>query len=325
MRPAPKVHVIHENAEWSAPLFVELERRGLPYADWFIHERTLDLSATPPEGVFYNRMSASSHTRGHRYSPELTAGILAWLEAHERTVWNGSRALVLELSKIQQAMLFHRHQVPTPKTIACVGKAQILEASLGMCGSFITKHNRAGKGLGVRLFHSRAALEQHLESEAFDPSVDGITLIQEYIQAPEPFIVRMEFIGQRFVYAVRVDTSEGFELCPADVCQIGDQVCPSTPDTGPRPKFELLEGFEHPLVPRVEMMLVDAGVHVAGVEFITDEKDRFYVYDLNTNTNYNSAAEQRAGGALTGMGTLAQRLGEALSAAGVDARAQRGR
>lgn len=315
MSSRPSIHVIHENAEWSAPLFAQLEQRGLPYADWFIHERTLDLGESPPEGVFYNRMSASSHTRGHRYAPELTAGILAWLEAHGRTVWNGSRALQLELSKIAQAMTFGRYQIPTPRTVAAVGKSEILEAARKMTGPFITKHNRAGKGLGVRLFYSLVALEEHLESSAFEPSVDGITLIQEYIKAPEPFITRMEFIGQKFVYAVRVDTSEGFELCPADVCQIGDLACPATPESGPRPKFELIPDFEHPLIPKVEALLREQGVHVAGAEFISDEAGRCFVYDLNTNTNYNSAAEERAGGRLTGMGTLAERLGELLATA----------
>ena len=42
--------------------------RTLPYTEWFIADGKLDLSSVPPQGVFYNRMSASSHTRGHRYA-----------------------------------------------------------------------------------------------------------------------------------------------------------------------------------------------------------------------------------------------------------------
>ena len=44
-------------------------------------------------------MSASSHTRGHRYAAELTAAVLAWLKRHDRRVVDGSRALDLEISK----------------------------------------------------------------------------------------------------------------------------------------------------------------------------------------------------------------------------------
>ena len=58
-----------------------------------------------------------------------------------------------------------------------------------MTGSFITKHNRAGKGLGVKLFHHFDALQDYVNSAQFEPSVDGITMIQQYIRAPQPYDV----------------------------------------------------------------------------------------------------------------------------------------
>ena len=70
-----KIHILHENSEWTEPLIEALEKRRLPYQDWFLDEGIVDLKTEPPDGIFYNRMSASSHTRGHRYSPELTAAI----------------------------------------------------------------------------------------------------------------------------------------------------------------------------------------------------------------------------------------------------------
>ena len=75
----PKIHVIHENDAWVEPLREAFAERRLPFAEWFLSDGLVDLAAQPPEGVFYNRMSASSHTRGHRYGPELTAAVLAWL------------------------------------------------------------------------------------------------------------------------------------------------------------------------------------------------------------------------------------------------------
>src|SRR4030095_3315770 len=101
-----------------------------------------------------------------------------------------------------------------------VGKQHLAEAAANLGFPVILKHNRAGKGLGVRLFLSAAALAEHLASDDFQESVDGIMLVQRYIQAPAPFITRVEFIGGLFLYAVRVDTSQGFELCPADACRI---------------------------------------------------------------------------------------------------------
>ena len=108
------IHVIHENAAWLEPLAAALDRHGLPWCDWFLDKGVFDLSRPPPDGVFYNRMSASSHTRGHRYAAELTASVLAWLERHGRPVVNGSRALDLEISKARQYAALEARGIRTP-------------------------------------------------------------------------------------------------------------------------------------------------------------------------------------------------------------------
>src|SRR5260370_13576067 len=71
------IHVIHENAAWLEPLAAALDRQSLPWRDWFLDSGVFDLSRPPPDGVFYNRMSASSHTPYHRYAAYLTAAALA--------------------------------------------------------------------------------------------------------------------------------------------------------------------------------------------------------------------------------------------------------
>src|SRR5215468_2348323 len=122
----PRIYVIHENDAWVEPLRRQFEARGLPYAEWFLDQGVLDLRATPPQGVFYNRMSASSHTRDHRYAAEYTAGVLAWLESHQRRVVNDSRALRLEISKVAQYSALGEHGIRTPRTIAAVGRESIV-------------------------------------------------------------------------------------------------------------------------------------------------------------------------------------------------------
>jgi len=303
------VHVIHENGEWAAPLFDALAAREIPFADWHMGEGLLDLEREPPCGVYYNRMSASSHTRGHRYAPEYTAAVLAWLERHGARVVNPGEALRLELSKVAQYQALEAQGIRTPRTRAALGREALLRAARDFDGPFITKHNRAGKGLGVKLFHDPGALAAYVDGPQFEPSVDGITLVQEYVQAPEPFITRVEFVGARLLYAVRVDTSEGFELCPADACAAGDEACPATPSE----KFRILEDFRHPLVARYQRLLAHHGVEVAAFEFIVDRDGRDYTYDINTNTNYNPRAEARAG--ISGMHALARFLGEQLALA----------
>ncbi|MGH8851711.1 MAG: ATP-grasp domain-containing protein [Casimicrobiaceae bacterium] len=305
----PKIHVIHENDAWVEPLRAAFAELRLPFEEWFLSEGLLDLAAEPPDGVFYNRMSASSHTRGHRYAPEYTGAVLAWLESHGRRVINDGRALQLEISKIAQYQALSRLGIRTPRTFGAVGRANLIAAARRMTGPFITKHNRAGKGLGVHLFQSAAALESHVDSAVFEDSVDGITLIQEYIQAPEPYITRVEFVGGRFLYAVRVDTSLGFELCPADVCQVGDAFCPVGEEAA-APRFRIIEGFRHPIVERYRKFIAANGIGIAGIEFITDRAGEIYTYDVNTNTNYNSEAEATAG--IYGMRAIATYLGAEL-------------
>ena len=304
------IHVIHENAEWSAPLFRALDALGLPYRDWHLDAGILDLGEPPPAGIFYNRMSASSHTRGHRYAPEFTASVLEWLEGHGAWIINPRSALRLELSKVAQYAALERLGIRTPKTVAAVGRDALIRAAARMRGPFITKHNRAGKGLGVRLFEGADELRELLERGAYELSVDGVNLVQEYIRAPSPHITRVEFVGRRLLYAVRVDTSGGFELCPADACGPGDAFCPAG-SQGPVDKFRIVDRFEHPLVQEYQRFLSAEQVDVAAFEFIEDEDGRAYTYDINTNTNYNPEAERRAG--KSGMRALADYLGRELA------------
>ena len=118
-------------------------------------------------------------------------------------------------------------------------------------------------------------------------------------------------MGGKFLYAVRVDTTLGFELCPADVCEVGDAMCPvGEQPSSAAPRFELIEGFDHPIIERYRKLLAANDAEVAGVEFITDERGETYTYDINTNTNYNGAAEQRSG--KSGMRAVAEFLGQEL-------------
>lgn len=303
------IYIIHENDAWTAPLCAQLEAIGAPYRNWFLDRGQFELDTPPPQGVFYNRMSASSHTRDHRYAAEYSACVLAWLERHGRRVINTSRALDLEVNKVLQYTSLNAYGIRTPRTIAAVGEKEILSAAGTFEGAFITKPNRGGKGSGVRLFEDMQGLQNYLHGPSFEESLDGITLVQEYIQAREPFVTRVEFVGGAFLYAVRVNTSNGFELCPADACKPDESFCP-TKQT-PQRRFNIIEGFDDPVLKRYAAFLSGNNIDIAGIEFITDEDGQLYTYDVNTNTNYNSDAEARANA--SGMKAIAHYLAEELA------------
>jgi len=311
-----RIHVLHENAAWLPPLAQAFDQRRLPWIEWFLAAGTFDLAAPPPEGVFYNRMSASSHTRDHRYAAELTAAVLAWLTRWGRRVVNGAGALDLEISKARQYAALESHGVATPRTVLVAGRQHVVAAAQRHFANqpVILKPNRGGKGLGVQLFLATDSLASYLESAAYEAPVDGLHLLQEYVRAPRPFITRAEFVGGHFLYAVEVDTSDGFELCPADACAVGDANWPL--GEAPREKFAIIDGIPDALRLRLERFLSATGVEVAGIEFISDATGRTLVYDVNTNTNYNPDAEARAGRSGTtksGPGAIAEFLGRELS------------
>jgi hypothetical protein len=216
---------------------------------------------------------------------------------------NDHRALALEINKVAQYASFNAHGIETPRTIAAVGEIAIKEAARSFPpGPLILKPNRGGKGQGVARYDTVDALIDLASSAHFEAPIDGVSLVQEYIDAPLPFITRAEFVGGRFLYAVRVDTGNGFELCPAEACAADGAV---------RPKFEIIDSIDGDLIARYESFIAANGTEIAGIEFITDLHGRNFTYDVNTNTNYNPEAEARAG--IFGMDAVAAFLGSELA------------
>lgn len=299
------IYILHENNEWAQPLCQILQNRGIPFEKWFLDEGSLNLNTLPPEGVFYNKMSASAHSRGHHYALSLSEPILAWLELHERRLINGRRALQLEFRKTEQYLAMQAMGLSTPKTLVAVGKSAILEAAQEFdTRPFIVKPNRGGKGLGVMFFQSISQLKAFLdENKLSDLSVDGVVLIQEYIESEEQTVTRLEFINGRFYYAVQVDTQGSFELCPADVCTIDALACPVDAPKD-KPRFTILDDFDIPEIKKCEAFLKANNIEIAGMEFIQTSKGHRFFYDVNVNTNYNSLAEQNSSSEVSGMNAV---------------------
>ncbi|GMA29777.1 glutathione synthase [Arenivirga flava] len=303
----PTVYILHENAEWLPPFTRALDEAGVPWIDWELSSGSIDLTQAPPEGVFWSRLSASSPSRGHAHAKEVARSVLRWLEAAGRRVINGSGVVEFEVSKVAQYTALAAEGFDVPRTIAVFGRDELVERARTLPTPFITKHNQGGKGIGVRRFDSQDDFAAYASSDGFEEPVDGVTLLQEHLLAAEPFVTRAEFIGGRFVYAVRVDTSGGsFELCPAEACAVpptglSPAVC-DVPDAQgglPAPAPLFTERTEitaaHPLIVRLEAFLAARGIEIAGVEFFETVDGRVVPYDVNTNTNYSPDVEAANG------------------------------
>ncbi len=290
-----RIFVIHENEEWLPPLAAALDARGLDWDEIFMSGRSVDLSTTPQDGIYYNRMSASSWTREHGAAPQLTLALLENLQAHGRRVVNKARALDLEISKARQAVILERNGIRTPRSVLAVGERDIAETARTFDGPVILKPDCGGKGAGVSLYETGEMLAGLIASGDVEPDPFTTMLVQAYIKPAEPFIIRNEIVGGKHLYSVKVDTSGGFELCPADICEIGDAACPVGEEADAPNKFEVLTDFTHPDIAKFEKMLAGEDIEIAGVEFLFDDEGKAWTYDININTNYNGQAETKAG------------------------------
>jgi glutathione synthase/RimK-type ligase-like ATP-grasp enzyme len=287
-----KVYVLHENPDWYPPFAAAFEAEGVQHAQWPLGDGPLHLDSTPPPGVFWSRASASSHTRGLPYAKDHGRATLDWLEAAGRTVVNGRRVLDLEMSKVKQLTALRAAGIEVPGTVAVAGAERLAAAADTFPAPFILKHNQGGKGHSVRRFDSTAELSRYVSSPEYEAPVDGITLLQEYVEAAEPFITRVEIVGGEFMYALTADTARGgFELCPADACAV-----PSGAAADPEPSlFALRPDFGgHPIVEQYLRFARQHGIGVAGFEFIETADGRVVTYDVNTTTNYNAEVEAAA-------------------------------
>jgi hypothetical protein len=285
------VHVIHENPDWYAPLAAAFDAAGVPHREWLLGTGVLDLDAEPPAGVFWSRMSASSHSRGHPFAKDQTRGVLTWLESHGRRVVNGRRVLDLEMSKVEQLALLRAAGFDVPRTLAVAGPDDLPAAARGLPVPFIGKHNQGGKGVSVRLFGSHEEFDAYLAGPEYLPPVDGITLLQEYLRPAQPRITRAEIVGGEFVYAITANTARGgFELCPADACAV-PPAGGGAGGGGAGEIFALREEFDHPVIGRYTDFARRHGIEIAGFEFIETADGRLVTYDINSTTNYNAAIE----------------------------------
>ncbi|MBX3379030.1 MAG: hypothetical protein KF805_02960 [Phycisphaeraceae bacterium] len=279
-----KVYIINENPEWLGPLGRALDGIGVPWSEWYVDQGAIDLDAEPPEGIYFNRMSPSSYTRGHRHSVTHTRELLQWLESRGRRVFNGSSAFELEISKVRQHQALRAAGIRTPKSVAVIGGREALfDAARGFPVPFIIKPSRGGRGEGVRLITSLSQLVTYLSSPNIELPPDDVVLLQEYIRSSEPVVTRVEFVGGEFVYAIQSRTSDGFDLCPSDACSPCDQ----------QARFTLREGFADPIIDRYKAFLRASGISICGIEFVEGRDGRKYTYDINSTTNYNPQIESQ--------------------------------
>jgi hypothetical protein len=291
------IGILYEHPEWFAPLFAELERRGLPYTRIDAHQHHYDPSArAAPYSLVVNRVSPSSYLRGHRQAIFFAQQFLAHLERLGVPLVNGSRAYSFELSKARQLDLLASLGLPHPASRVANDAGQLVASADDLEMPLIAKPNVGGSGALMRRFDDVASLAAAADAGELDGlfEIDGTAVLQEYHPPREGSIVRVEALDNAFLYAIRIwnDPSQGFNLCPADICQ--PDFCPAD-----APKMGRRIEAEHPpewIIDSVLRLFKAAEIDVGGVEFLESQRDgRVYFYDINALSNFVTDAPTLVG------------------------------
>ena len=294
--------VYYEHPEWFRPLFTELDRRSIQYLRIDAGCHGFDASEIDRKyGLFFNRMSASAYTRGNAQAIFFTRDYLAHLERIGTRVINGSKAFSLEISKAAQFSLLHSLGLATPRSriVNCAIQAASAAQEIGF--PVIVKPNIGGRGAGIMRFDSAPALERAAAAGEISFGIDSTAVVQEFLPVRGGHITRVETLGGKFMYAIKVYTSgENFNLCPAEICRTEDGASAvNTMGLVDAPKAGLkVEGYTPPrqIIDAVEKIVDAAQIEVGSVEYIVDDRDGGIVYyDINALSNIVANAPQIIG------------------------------
>lgn len=295
------IGIYYEHPHWFTPLFNELDRRGTGYARLHAEQHRYNPRTSPRYNLVFNRMSPSAWQRGHGHAVFYTHHFLDHLERYGVRVVNGTRAFRAETSKALQLSVLRALGLPYPPSRVIHNAADAPAAAAELRFPIVVKPNVGGSGAGVRRFDDPADLAIAAADGSLELGPDQTALVQEFIPTEEGRITRVEVLGGKFLYAIRVYSSgETFNLCPADVCQTTEgtelvrSACPvDAPRNGLR-----VEGYEPPadVARQVEQIAAACGIEVGGIEYAIDARDgRLYYYDINALSNFVADAPRVVG------------------------------
>jgi hypothetical protein len=287
------IAIYYEHPDWFRPLFQQLDERGVPWVK--IHARDHRYDAAAPEdeySLLFNRMSPSAWQRGLGHGIFYTLNYLAHLEAKGLRVVNGYRCFAHETSKAQQLTNLEKLGLPYPKAMVINHPSQAVAAAAAIGYPVVIKPNIGGSGAGIERFSTAEALRAAVKEDRLYFGIDSTALVQEAFTARDGIITRVEVLGGKFLYAIKIHiTGDSFNLCPADICQNtkGEELtriaCPAdAPRTG-----MTVEGYDPPpqIIDDVERIMALANVEVGGIEYVVDDRTgRQLYYDVNALSNF---------------------------------------
>jgi Carbamoyl-phosphate synthase L chain, ATP binding domain len=301
-RPDPAaLAFLYEHPQWFAPIFAELERRNFPFQRIFIPDHFYEVGSRQAGfKVLFNRMSPSANSRQHGSGIFHTLAYLDDLQLQRVRVINGARAFRYEISKAAQASLLNSLGLRFLPSRVIHADHQAVAAAEGLRYPIIVKANTGGSGKGITRFNTKAELTAAVVAGRLDLGNDSVALVQEFVPARGGFITRVETLGFKYLYAIKVHLSgETFDLCPADICQTSTGQALDNACAVEASKAGLkVEGYIPPpkVIEDIQCIVRAAGIDVGGIEYIVDDRDgNIYYYDINALSNFVADAQRVIG------------------------------
>jgi len=296
------IAIYHEHQEWFRPLFAEMDRRGTPYVRIDARRHHYDVAARERDySLVFNRMSPSAYLRGTSHGIYHTLAYLEYLERLGTRVVNGSRGFRVETSKASQLSLLASLGLKYPPARVINHPAEAPAAAEGLRFPVVVKANLGGSGAGIVRYDTSEELAAAAERGTIDLGIDSTALVQEFVPARGGYITRVEVLGGKYLYAIRVFSPEDvFNICPGDACQTTDGAALNgaacAVDAAAR--GIRVEGYTPPpeVIADVERIFEAAGIDVGGVEYMIDDRDgEILYYDINALSNFVAEAPRVVG------------------------------
>jgi hypothetical protein len=287
--------VLYEHPEWQKPLWAALEARGVPYVAVDLKRAAFDPEALPEARVYFNQASPSAYVRGNTRAVPLALSLMRSLEIGGARVLNGSRAFLLEISKSTQTALLAKLGIHHPRSLAFNDVEAALASWKGGWPALL-KPEQGGSGARMFLLQSPDELRRLLRGQPELWLPDNLLLLQEYFPVdPAQGIVRMEFVGGKLLYAMRVISHGAFNLCPSEVCNPADGGAGHCAVPAKPVEFHPYREVPAEAVACGERIVAAGGLDVGGIEYLEAGDGRRIFYDINANSNLRAPIGQAFG------------------------------
>lgn len=305
------IAVLDEHPDWLNPLYEEFKKRGIDYVKIDISSASYNPQSTDIYPFYINRLSPSASKRGHEKAFAYALDYIQYLEGLKARIINGSHTVLLEISKAQQAALLRKLAISQPKSVVLNDLSQIAKHIDTFSFPVVIKPNRGGSGMHIQRFDTKEELYNAISQKEITIPSDNLVLLQEFIQPHDGYIVRVETINKKIIYAMKVFTKGTFNLCPSDSCDLQRKdtkntenlgYCVATPTQDVR--FELYENLPQDIAEAVEKIVHEADLECGGIEYVVGSDGQWYIYDINALSILRSSFKEEYG--IDGWGLLAE-------------------